>query len=78
MDGANQINAARGSPGTIPRDDQVDAFIASIADAKGNQNRGAGTQSVAASATCGAARLYSIAPILHRSASGSPGVSRMR
>jgi hypothetical protein len=40
MDGPNQINAARGSSDTIPRDDRVDAFVVSITDSKANQNRG--------------------------------------
>jgi hypothetical protein len=40
MDGPNSINGARGSPDTIPRNDQADAFMASIANAKANQNRG--------------------------------------
>jgi hypothetical protein len=40
MDGPNSINGARGSPDTIPRNDQADAFMANIANAKANQNRG--------------------------------------
>jgi len=71
MDGPNQINAARGSPDTIPRDDQVDAFMASIADAKANQNRGPEPNQLPQARP---AELRSYTPSLR---DGSHGVSRM-